>query len=455
MIKSSALICICFLAFNLVSAQDQVTVRMSVPAQVQAGQEFMVSIAVDKGNLEEFSRFQQELPAGLTAVQENSGAADYSFDNQRVRFIWLKLPAEPSINLTYRVQVHQRLKGTFTLGGEFSYVELNERKSVAIENQVVSITPSPDVLAGQQIDVSDFETVMAAEMAAMSSSIGVTCIRQTPYISRTGNDILVNLLIYKKDMNKFAKIEEQIPAGFEARSMESRDGLFTFKDGIAKFVWMNLPAVPGYTISYRLIPGSRQTIEGLNITGQLSYIVEGKNIDVDIVQKDVDLSGVTDQNVEEMMAMIDRGEAPSPVETETRTVETAPPAPVKEETVLEETPVTRQTASTTPPGMLRRIPANQLLAVQDGVYFRVQLAATRRFRNADLTYAGYGLSRPVKVETHEGWYKYTAGSFDTYQKARDFKNQVTGKGIEGAFIVSYRSGNRTDILDAIQATGGQ
>ena len=125
MIKSVTVISVLVLVTFAISAQDQVSVRMTVPSIIEAGHEFMVSVAVDKGNLEEFSRFQQELPAGLTAVQENSGAADFSFDNQRVRFIWLKLPAEPSINLTYRVRVNERLKGTFKLANESSYFENN------------------------------------------------------------------------------------------------------------------------------------------------------------------------------------------------------------------------------------------------------------------------------------------------------------------------------------------
>ena len=442
MIKPLEALCLCFLVSMYASAQDGVSVRMSVPTIVEAGQEFLVSIAVDKGSLEEFSRFQQELPAGLSAAQDNSGTADYSFDNQRVRFIWLKLPAEPSINLTYKIKVHERLKGTFTLGGEFSYVEQNERKSVVLNSEIINITPSPDVVAGKQIDIASFPTVMAAEQAARSSSIEVTCIRQVPYLSKTGNDILVNLLVYKKDMNKFAKIEESIPEGFEARSMKSRDGLFTFKDGVAKFVWMNLPAAPGFTISYRLIPTASKTIESLNISGNMSYIVEGKNIDVEIVQKDVDLSVVTDQNVEQIVAAIDRGEAPPP------------PPPVKKEIVTEKPAVT-ETRTPSASGGSSRIPASQLLAVQDGLYFRVQLAATRRFRDVNTTYSGYGLSKPVKIESDQGWYKYTAGSFGSYRQALEFRNTLTAKGISGAFIVAYRNGKRIDIVDALPSGGGQ
>ena len=70
MIKSLTALCLCCMVSVLMSAQDAVSVRMTVPSIVEAGQEFLVSIAVDKGNLEEFSRFQQELPAGLTAAQE-------------------------------------------------------------------------------------------------------------------------------------------------------------------------------------------------------------------------------------------------------------------------------------------------------------------------------------------------------------------------------------------------
>jgi N-acetylmuramoyl-L-alanine amidase len=95
------------------------------------------------------------------------------------------------------------------------------------------------------------------------------------------------------------------------------------------------------------------------------------------------------------------------------------------------------------------------LPVYDGVYFRVQLAATKRFSDANASFAQYRLSRPVLVEQHQGYYKYTAGSFKTYSQARAFKNNALNRGISGAFIIAYRNGNRIDIMDALQATGGK
>jgi hypothetical protein len=368
-----------------------------------------------------------------------------------VRFIWLKLPAQANLSISYRVKVNQRLKGELTLFGEFSYVENNERRSIVIDKETVTIQPSPDVAAADQVEIKDFAAVMASEKADMASTIDVTAIRQVPYPFQTGNDIMVNLLIYKKDMNKFAKVEETIPDGFEAYSMEAAEGLFTFKDGIAKYVWMNLPEESGFTVSYRLVPAAGKTLADLAIDGTLSYIQEGRNIEVKVIQEDVDLSNVNPGNVEALVAAISKGEAPTKTVAKPVTVVKSPveekPPPRKDPVVQETRPPARTSSS--------RIPSGQLLPVYDGVYFRVQLAATKRFRDANATFAQYRLSRPVLVEQHQGYYKYTAGSFQNYSQARAFKNNAVNRGVSGAFIIAYRNGQRIDIMDALQATGGK
>ena len=454
MIKSIIAVLLLFLGTAMLQSQDPVTVKMTVPSVVGAGQEFRVSITIDKGELEEFSRLQQELPSGLVARQDNSGSADYSFDNQRVRFIWLKLPSESPILLNYKVLVNERLKGTFTLGGEFSYVENNERKSVNLQTENINITPSPSISADKQIDIGSYTSVLATEQASTSSTSDVTCIRQTPYKARTGNDIMVNLLVYKRNMNKFAKIEERIPPGFKAVAVESREGLFTYKEGVAKFVWMNLPEAPGFTVSYRLIPEASKSIDDLQISGTLSYILEGRNISVDIAQKDVYLSGISNANIEALMVSLESGEelpAGKPVQVEKEEIK---PPPVKEEkpVVKEEKPVIRETRPVTTGSS--GIPDRQRLPVQDGIYYRVQLAATSRFSDANKAFAPNNLSRPVLVERHNGLYKYTVGSFNTYDQANDFRNTVLSRGIRGAFVVAYRNGKRINVIDARKARGG-
>lgn len=442
-----------FALTGILFAQTPISVDMDIPTVVEAGKDFDINIVIQKGSLEEFSRFQQELPFGLTATAVNSGTADFSLDKQRVRFIWLKMPAEEQINITYKVMVHERLKGEFTMTGEFSYVENDERKSVNLKSDPVRINPSSSVAENLQVDVSRFEEVLLAEKEALESKYDIQCIRQAPFKTETGNDIIVRLLVYKKSMNKFAKIEEQIPDGFEAKSLDSKDGIFTFKDGLAKFVWMNLPSESGFVISYRLIPSSGKTINDLSITGQLSYIDEGRNIIIDITQQDINLSNINSENVEQFLASVQSGVAlpPPSYNTSGETKE----EPKKEttdkqvKTVTESQPLTRE-----PEKKYSDIPPTLLLPVQTGIYYRVQLAAAHKLVDPVSIYKKYNFDRPVKIEYHDGWYKFSIGSFGTYSDANNFRGMViTRKKISGAFIVAYQNGIRIEVAEAWRLVG--
>jgi hypothetical protein len=441
----------------LIFAQASISVKVDVPGKVEAGKEFNVNVIIQKGTLEEFSRFQQELPAGLTPSAVNSGTADFSFDKQRLRFIWLKLPAQEEITLTYKVMVNERLKGEFTMPGEFSYVENDERKSVEIKTGPVIITPSPAIDASLQVDISEYAKIISTEKAALESRYDISCIRQTPYKTTTGNEFIVRLLVYKKEMNKFAKIEEQIPDGFEAKSIDSREGIFTFKDGLVKFVWMNLPAEPGFVISYRLIPLSSSIPAAVSIKGQLSYIDEGRNIVIDIIQKDVDLAGVNDQNVEQFLSS---SGSPQALTTQKESSPVTVPAATGGEsrTVTEEKKVTPVKESGPIPKEQERrysdIPPTLSLPVEAGIYYRVQLAATHRIVDPVSNYKKYNLDRPVLLEFHDGWYKYSIGSFAKYSDAKAYREMMaTKKRISGAFIIAYQNGQRIPVKEALRLGG--
>jgi hypothetical protein len=463
--KLLCLLCPGLILPALIFAQAGISVKLDLPGKVEAGKEFNVNVVIQKGGLEEFSRFQQELPAGLTASAVNSGTADFSFDKQRLRFIWLKLPPQEVINIGYKVMVDQRLKGQFTIPGEFSYVENDERKSVEVKSDPIIIQPSPAVNASLQVDISEYEKVISAEKATAGSVFNISCIRQKPYKTTTGNEFIVRLLVYKKEMNKFAKIEEQIPEGFEARSMDSKEGIFTFKDGMAKFVWMNLPPEPGFVVSYRLIPLSARVLSEISIKGQLSYIDEGRNIVIDIVQKDMDLAGVTEQNVEQYLS------GTVPPKTQTATTETTEnlqkeSKPIADATVTgsesrtiteEKQPAPLKESSPIQKEQGRRysdIPPTLSLPVEAGIYYRVQLAATHRIVDPLSNYKKYNLDRPVLLEFHDGWYKYSIGSFAKYSDAKAYRDMlITNKRIRGAFIVAYQNGQRIEVRDAWRLGG--
>jgi hypothetical protein len=163
-----------------------ISVKMDVPQQVNAGSEFEVTVTVDKGSLESFSRFQQAMPAGLTAVSGTSSNADFTFEDNRVRLIWLKMPAVDEIEFTYRVKVDERLKGSFDLSGQFSYIDNNERKILDLSPKSITIVPSANIDPALIVDISEFDKRAVPYSVPFEGVYeNIACVRQILLLQET------------------------------------------------------------------------------------------------------------------------------------------------------------------------------------------------------------------------------------------------------------------------------
>lgn len=85
---------------------------------------------------------------------------------------------------------------------------------------------------------------------------------------------------------------------------------------------------------------------------------------------------------------------------------------------------------------------------QEGVVFKVQIGA---FKQKDLSkYLDAGDN--FSGETDEnGLKRYSLGVFREYWDADTFKKYLREMGVKGAFIVSYRDGQRVDIKDVLES----
>jgi hypothetical protein len=428
---------------------EDVNITIFTPEEVEAGQEFRVQVTVDKGQLSGFARFQQELPAGLEAFQVNSGnAADFTFEDNRIRIIWLRLPEDEELTFYYRVRVNERLKGYFNLAGNFSYIEENERKSVPIRPQLVAINPSPDVDPALIVDIENFGNMYTPDLTQQPTR-RVVCIRETPDKSNP-QEINVNLLVNKNDLKQFAKIEEYIPAGYTAIEGDTKDGIFTYDDGIAKFIWRNLPAEEHFIVSYKLIPMETENQEPLTqMAGQFSYYRDNQTNVVDIVEHDADLLSMTTPEINELVAVVQQelyasGTGDVAIKADEPEEEPEPPRTVDQPKQVETTEIK-------PPSEdVMEANRNDLLSPQTGVYYRVQLAAGHKPVDVDRYFRKFNLEKEVKKEQHQGWYKYSVGSFDIYKNARDYRVHVWNTTeIDDAFVSAYNNGHRITVQEAL------
>lgn len=424
------------LFISLFISQD-IELKMGVPEQVQAGEEFQVILSISKGSIESFSRYQQDLPYGLTAEKISTPNADFSFENQRVRLIWLKLPKEDQITVSYKIKVDNRLKGSFDLSAEFSYIEGNERKNITFNTpHAISIIPDPNLTADQLIDIQDFQAQTLTDLKQKYTAQNLSIIRRIPELSDSKN-ITVELTLNKGNLNKFAKIEEYIPNGFIANEIDSKNGIFSFENNKVKFLWVNLPDDQEFTVKYRLQSDKTIKPEDLKITGSFSYI-DGDQTKTLVITREQTDDFIVTKNEERDLIIADNNEIkPEPVNEKIEKQDTITDLKEENKIIIETLTKTEGDEAF-------------VLHPEDGIYFRVQLAAGHKPIDIPKYFKRLTIKEEVKLEFHEGWRKYTVGSFKEYKDARDYRNLVwkTSR-IHDAFISAYNTGARITVQEAL------
>jgi hypothetical protein len=302
------------------------------------------------------------------------------------------------------------------------------------------------------VDVSQFKP-LAKSPTEKERLNRVQCIRQVPYQPEDDQTYKVNLLVNKGNKEKFAKIQESVPEGYQAVKEDAKGAIFTFKNQTAKFLWMNLPSEKMFVVSYKLIPESNP--EGNpDIDGDFSYIENEATREIDIIERQVDLSNTREDH---LMSILNAEETP---------VITAEGGLMAEENELREENGSSSADLNRHNGKVKVEIAEEAkrlleqdtrltnkLEPQSGVYYRVQVAAGHRSINVERYFDQYNINKEVRTELHDGWRKYSVGSFPVYKEARDYRVHIWNTTtIDDAFVAAYNDGDRITVQEALMIT---
>ncbi len=409
-----------------------VVITMDAPSEVIAGVPFEVDVAIKKRSVEGFARFQQKLPKGFSAELIDAETADFRFENQTVKFFWLILPKKDELFLKYRITTDVNISGKYSIDGIFSYID-GDKKYAEMSLHNIEVKPSP--LADQKASSSDTGVVKLPPQSE------IICERQNATLNDAG-EILIELKINRGDLDQeqFAKIQEFIPEGYDAKSVETLGGIFTFENRVAKFLWMTLPKEPEFVVSYKLIPKSDAEIENLKIKGNFSYLENGQTIEVDMKEvSDKPLS----QIIQEQIAYQKDTKESKATTSDDKHLK-------KEDAKLTETHQSSEDKVLEPDEKERVVDVPQ---PDSQVHYRVQISAGHKRIKTIPYFAKRKIREPVTVELLDGWFKYTIGSFPEYLQARDKRNDVWKKTpINDAFVTAYNSGQRITVQEALMIT---
>lgn len=433
---------------------DAAKVHMDVDSEVQAGMEFEVRVSIDKGDIPSFTRFQAKLPYGLTAVSGVAENANFTFDGQEAKFIWLRLPSSPQLQVSYRVRVDERLKGQFNLGGTFSYIEDNSRRDVELPEARISIRGSSSVPVDRQLDVEAYQESIPAQRNLDLRTMRVRCVR-APLAPIPGSaDTEVKLFVRRGEAEKFAKISERLPSGFTAEPIESKDAIFASENGEVRFLWMNLPPEPQFQVAYRLIPLTADA-QVPSLQGEFSFLHDNVTRTFRITQSAVNPEGLDSEMLSALFHEAGVSHSGSKGQSGDIILDGPSAGGVDLPVSYREVQPIRPSVDPSVSSMRKRkaMMERYMLTPEEGIYYRVQVAAGHKPIDINRYFKRLLLRADVRTERHDGWYKYSVGSFTSYRDARDYRMKVwETTPISDAFVAAYNNGHRITVQEALMIT---
>lgn len=481
MLKSNLILGIISLLMLFGLVGEPVSVSLNMPDSARNDSEFLVEVTIRKGDVEGFARFQQKLPNGFKAVARQTANGEFSFVDQKVKIQWMKVPMDKEIVVSYAIQVDPTTSaGTYTFDGSFSYILDNSVQVATVDSKILQINTDETALdmANQQ--------AMAIEVGDVQVNLrNVDCIRQKPFLN-DDNEVIVNLLVNKGKLEGFGKVQEQIPVGYRAESVKSKNSIFTYKNHIVKFLWMNMPKEDeSFVVSYKLVPEGEIPDEEFQIVGTFSYAESDRTKTINIAERNVELETFdSEQLTAQATPEVTESEpiasyTPAPEPTYSYEPESTADSYTSSESSYTAEPTYSYNETTEPSYTEPSTPSyaessyssqeysqpvasarqnNRTATVasvtdvpspEQGVAYRVQIAAGHKLVGKNY-FKRLNITDPVQVEIHNGWNKYTVGNFGEYKDARDYRVYVwNNTPIHDAFVAAYNNGMRITVQEAL------
>lgn len=154
LIKQSLLAVSCF-TFSLAFSQE-VSISNSLPSSATAGQPIEAKYNLTKSpTMGSFAKFQLDLPAGYTAESVEIKGGNFTFENNRVKIVWVSLPADASFDFIFKMTPPSSASGSVTFAPQFFYLENNVKKEYTVPPSSITFGGGGDAVATNNTSSTD------------------------------------------------------------------------------------------------------------------------------------------------------------------------------------------------------------------------------------------------------------------------------------------------------------
>ena len=437
--------------------------------EIPQGKQKEVRIVINKDDLSGPGRLKLDLTnaSGIQLSEMENDGASFTFKNNEGLFIWYDLPKNKNIEITYLIYADESSSGIKQITGNFSYISGNNRISHEIDTLTISVIKSID----DNID---------------------TLIKTQRTIEGYNGEYTVKIHALKGKHKGFARIKDELPEGYIATPLESAGAIFKNIDGSAKFIWSDLPSsIESFTVSYKLVnPSGKDTsfsISGvyaseklINIglnsgieiptsnynpeSSELSYnklindtSEQIKNEEISMINKNDSNNIELDSNINKNMNIEskDVNNEITLIETELEKEDslTNEHTNIENEDILDKNEIVQKNDEQAENNEVDEVYISENIIsttkVNSRINYKVQILASHRIASESYIANQFHFKEKYDLENHQGWIKYTTGTYDEYENARNKRNELDTHEFPGPFVTAYNFGQRITVQEAL------
>jgi hypothetical protein len=379
-----------------------VNCERDAPTSVAPGDIFIVKIKVNKGAISGFAKIQELLPPGFSAEPVETQNAIFSFEDQKVKFLWMSLTPNESFIVSYKVKVGDDVSGIFKIEGSFFYVENNETIKQEISSSTISV--SSEEADNSEITFKGQEGISTEKPKTEESNLEAK--------NKTKEEDAAKL-----EAEKQAREEAQ--AGKEAEEVQKKQ----LEDESAK----------------------KKEEERLKQEAEAQKKAEDEALALAMVKAKEDSIKKAEEEKQkqaqeaEVRMKAEEEERQKQIEADSRKKAEAEEQQKKQQQESEASKTTSSEIISDSP------------ATTTELNYRVQIAAIKTSVSKEEYFKKrYHVEEQIFAETHEGWFKYTVGGYGTYSDAKNKRTSVNNEyGIKGPFVTAYNQGKRITVQEAL------
>ena len=502
---------VAFLLLGLFTS-DTVLIENNTPAMIAPGIRSEVSVNVRKGDVQGFSKLELTLPDGFVATPGEIKGASFTFSGDKAKFVWMNLPEEEMFTITYFIESEPGIDGAYEIKGTFSYVKQNKREDIYIPTRTIVV--KQDAPTGVEATLAEAPVVrVEAPVLEMSCERRIERLADNEYLVKlkVNNNKIVGFgkileilpdncstnrdndggAIITQDANsiKFVWFEVPVASSFEVsyRVMCISDGTVPVIRGQVSYtengnpftvdvVQVEAPADLGTQIANQTnAAGTDSTLAAANsttannqttvtqdstTTGNVSSTGDGNNAQQTNGETQVAANTNTTQQNTSTTGNNGGNEVviANGVDTNSTAQTTQNPADSRssEQQQIDKKGDKNAVGNENPNDVSAvvdntKVTVKSIPSAEKGITYKVQILAAHRVVDKTYLKKKFSFDQDFNIENHNGWIKYTAGSYAQYKDARDARVKITSESsnLPGPFVTAYNDGERITVQEAL------